>query len=90
MPVRAETRPHNAEECEYVEAVASGGGVLRIQEAYSQYEMANEGNKSRSGVLVSVDSIEDLKAAYPSYYGSTYRFLLTVKAALFAQSAENF
>lgn len=47
---------------------------------YANAEISNENNPNRSAVLVSADSIEDVKKAFPSYYGNTHAFLNAVIA----------
>lgn len=48
------------------------------QDRYGEIEKEIADDPNRSVVLVSVDSLADLKAAYPSYYGDTGEFIQAV------------
>lgn len=52
------------------------------QTAYAEAEARNRANHDRSAVLVSVDSLNSMREAYPSYYGDTTHFLERVIAQM--------
>jgi len=63
-----------------------------VTQAFSEYkraELRNHDFPSRSAVLVAARSVDELRAAYPSYYGNTQAFLDVVKGELLADRPES-
>ncbi len=59
----------------------SGFAKSELADAEKEYlslEKSYEGDPSRQVVLVSVESLNSLKAAYPSYFVDTQEFVATI------------
>jgi len=63
-------------------------GIAAAHQAYHLAELENANLPKRSAVLVSADSMQGLKDAFPSYYGDTKAFVNHVNILLGVRDEE--
>lgn len=56
--------------------------LLQASDAYLQFEKETAGNPKKQGVLVSVNSLQALRSAYPNYFADTEQFVRALNEAI--------